>query len=97
MEGETIFDSPHIKILGVILDQRLRYDIHAARVAKRGLRAVMALKHLRGVPSSTRRQLFNSVVALTVDSASPVRSPAATMKLLKMAGEVQAIGAKSIS
>ena len=38
MKRETIPDSTHVKILGVVLDQRLKYGIHAARVAKRGLR-----------------------------------------------------------
>ena len=96
MKGNTIPDSPHVKILGVVMDQRLKYDIHAARVAKRGLRAVMALKRLRGLRPSTNRQLFNSVVTPTVDYASPVWSPGATTKIVKMADEVQAIVAKSI-
>ena len=96
MKGDTILDSPHVKILGVVMDQRLKYDIHAARVAKRGLRAVLALKRLRRLRPSTSRQLFNSVVILTVDYTSPIWSLGATAKLVKMAEEVQAIAAKSI-
>ena len=94
MKGDTIFDSPHVKILGVAMDQRLKYDNHAARVAKRGLRAVMALKRLRGLRPSTSRQLFDSIVTPTVDYASPIWSLGATAKLVKMAEEVQAIAAK---
>ena len=61
MKGKTILDSPHVKILGVVMDQRLKYDIHAARVAKRGLRAVIVLKRLRGLRRSTSCQLFSLV------------------------------------
>lgn len=95
MKDETIPNSPHLKILGVVLDQRLKYDVHAAHFAKRGLRAVLALKRLRGSRPSTRRQLFNAVVAPTVDYASPLWSPGATIKLVKMAEEVQTIAARS--
>ena len=70
------------------MDQRLKYDIHAARVAKRGLRTIIVLKCLRGLRPSTSRQLFNSVVTLTVDYASPIWALGATVKLVKMAEEV---------
>lgn len=35
-ESRRIDNSPHVKILGMVLDQQLRYDVHASRVAKRG-------------------------------------------------------------
>lgn len=37
---------PNVKILGVVMDSKLRYKEHIARAATRGLRAAMALKRL---------------------------------------------------
>lgn len=46
MNGTTIKSSKNIKILGVILDQRLRYTEHVARARDKGIKAVLALKRL---------------------------------------------------
>jgi Reverse transcriptase (RNA-dependent DNA polymerase) len=70
----SIVDSPQIKVLGVIMDQALRYHTHAARAAKRGLRAAVALRRLRGLRPSLARQLYTAMVTPVVDCASPVRS-----------------------
>jgi len=56
-----------VKILGLIMDSRLRYQEHTARAATKGLQAAIALKRLRGLSPSVTRKLFNATVALVVD------------------------------
>lgn len=51
-----------VKVLGLIMDTRLRYQEHTSRAARRGLRAAMALKRLRGLSPSVTRKLFNATV-----------------------------------
>jgi hypothetical protein len=69
MKGETVEPSDHVKILGVIMDTRLKYKEHIARVASKGLEAAMELRRLRGLTPATARQLFTSTVAPVVDYA----------------------------
>lgn len=45
--GEQVMPKASVKILGVVFDRQLRFKEHAARAAKRGLRAVLALKRAR--------------------------------------------------
>jgi ribonuclease HI len=84
------------KILGMILDQQLRFDEHYAHVAKRGLRAVMALKRLRALQPNTTRQLFIAAVAPTVDYASFVWSARANEGTRKLLEPIQRIAAQAI-
>jgi hypothetical protein len=72
VKGQLINESRHLKILGAISDHRLRYDVHVACVAKKGLRATLALKPPRGMRPSTARQLFISIIAPSIDYASHV-------------------------
>jgi len=58
ISGEQVFPKPSAKILGVVLDQQLRFKEYVARAAKRGLWAVLALKRLRAFNIENRR--FNS-------------------------------------
>jgi hypothetical protein len=41
-----VLPKPSVKILGVVFDQQPRFKERAARAAKRGIRAVLALKRL---------------------------------------------------
>src|SRR2546421_11919239 len=79
-----------------MLDQQLRYGIYTARVAKRGLRAPMALRRLRGLRPRTVRQLFISAVAPVVNYASPLWSQGHTTRMESMADQVQRIAATTI-
>jgi hypothetical protein len=60
------------KILGVMMDTRLRYKEHIVRAASKGREAAMELRRLRGLSPPTARQLFTSTVAPGVDYASSV-------------------------
>ena len=92
MKGRKI-DDAHVKILGVILDQRLKSDVHASRVAKRGLRTVMALKRLRGIRP---RQLYTSTVTSTIGHAS-MWAQTAPAKTQRMVEQIQKNAAVTIT
>ncbi|KAJ5155682.1 hypothetical protein N7492_008485 [Penicillium capsulatum] len=72
IKGQTVKPKDHVKILGVLMDTRLKYKEHIARAASKGLEAAMELRRLRGLSLATARQLFASTVAPVVDYASNV-------------------------
>jgi hypothetical protein len=49
IKGETVGPIDHVKILGVLMDTRLKYKEHIARAASKGLEATMELRRLRGL------------------------------------------------
>ena len=55
MKGQVISPCKSVKLLGVVLDQGLRFQAHAARAAKRGVNAALALKRLKGLPLKATR------------------------------------------
>lgn len=86
----------HIKVLGVILDSRLKYREHIARAASKGLNAAMELKRLKGLSAATSRQLFTATVAPVVDYASNVWMHACRKKLAGPVNRIQKAGAQAI-
>lgn len=72
IKGQVVRPRNSIKILGVIMDTKLKYKEHIARVASKELEALMELRRLRGLSPLTARQLFTSTVAPVVDYASNV-------------------------
>lgn len=71
-KGEVITPSLETKILGLIMDTRLRYKSHVARTATKALKAALALKRLRMLSPHTARQLFDATVAPAMDYASNI-------------------------
>jgi hypothetical protein len=72
IKGQTVEPKDHVKILGVLMDARLKYKEHIVRAASKGLEAAMELQRLRGLSPATARQLFTATVAPAVDYASNV-------------------------
>jgi hypothetical protein len=72
IKGQPVEPKDHIKILGVLMDTRLKYKVYIARAASKGLEAAIELKQLRGLSPSTARQLFTLTVAPVVDYASNI-------------------------
>ena len=72
MDGTAITPASEVKILGVILDQMLRFKSHVGKAASKGMTAVLALRRLRGLPPPVARQLFISTVASKIDYAASV-------------------------
>lgn len=61
-----------MKILGLVVDVRLKYKEHISNVATSGLEAAMKLKRSKGLSTATARQLFTAMVAPVVNYASNV-------------------------
>ncbi|THC88429.1 hypothetical protein EYZ11_012122 [Aspergillus tanneri] len=49
IKGQAVEPKDHVKILGVLMDARLKYKEHIARAASKGLEAAMELRRLRVV------------------------------------------------
>jgi hypothetical protein len=96
MKGELIHPQNEVKVLGVILDQKLRFKAHVARAAKKGINAALALKRLKGTSPKAARQLYMALVAPAMDYASPVWSGKLTRKGIDTLNVAQRIGAQAI-
>lgn len=55
VKGQAVHPTDYVKILGVIMDSRLKYWQHIAYAALKGLEAAMALKRLSGLLAATAR------------------------------------------
>lgn len=97
IKGEQIVPRSEVKILGVIFDQELRFSLHAARAAKRGLQAAMAMKRLKGLRPNSARQIFSATVAPVIDYASSVWLPVVKEKFTKLLEPAQRIAAQAIT
>jgi ribonuclease HI len=96
IKGQSVLPKDHVKILGVLMDARLKYQKHIARAAAKGLEVALELRRLRGLSPSVARQLFTATVAPTVDYASTVWMHACKDKLTRPINRVQRIGAQAI-
>jgi ribonuclease HI/exonuclease III len=96
IKGQSVSPKDHVKILGVLMDARLKYHKHIASAAAKGLEAALELRRLRGLSPTVARQLFTATVAPTVDYASNVWMHACKDKLARPINRVQRIGARAI-
>ncbi|OQE10076.1 hypothetical protein PENFLA_c095G04748 [Penicillium flavigenum] len=96
IKGQTVVPQDHVKILGLLMDTRLKYKEHIARAASKGLEAAMELRRLRGLAPASARQLFTSTVAPVVDYASNVWMHACKDKAMGPINRVQRVGAQAI-
>ncbi|CDM38479.1 Probable transposable element [Penicillium roqueforti FM164] len=72
IKEQTVVSKEHVKILGVLMDTRLKYKEYMARAVSKGLEVAIELRRLYGLSLVTARQLFISTVALVIDYASNV-------------------------
>jgi hypothetical protein len=63
IKGQEVQPKNYVKILGVVMDAKIKYKEHIARASSKGLEAALELKRLRGLSPATARQLFTSTVA----------------------------------
>jgi hypothetical protein len=96
VKEQEVRPTSSVKILGLVMDSRLRYQEHAARAATRGLQAAMALKRLRGLSPSVTRKLFNATVAPVVDYASSVWMHVRKASAERVLTRVQRIGGQAV-
>lgn len=96
IDGQIINAKLSIKILGVILDQRLRYKEHILRARDKRIKAALALKWLKNLRPEVTKRLFYSKVTLGTDYPSPIWVPAVTQDTLKKLGKIKQIRAQAI-
>ncbi|EAQ90174.1 hypothetical protein CHGG_06793 [Chaetomium globosum CBS 148.51] len=96
IKGQDVQPKDHVKILGVVMDAKLRYKEHIARAASKGLSAAMELKRLSGLSPATARQLFTALVAPVVDYASSVWMHQCNWKTTPAIHRVQRVAAQGI-
>ncbi len=85
-----------VKVLGVLMDSRLKYKQHIVMAASKGLEAAMQLKRLKGLSTATARQLFTATVVPAVDYASNVWMHKVKSRLVGPLNRVQRTGAQAI-
>jgi exonuclease III/ribonuclease HI len=96
IKRQTVQPKDQVKILGVLMDAKLKYQKHIAKAAAKGLEAALELRRLRGLSPTTARQLFTATVAPTIDYASNVWMHVFKDKLIGPINRIQRIGAQAI-
>ena len=96
IKGQEILPRDSVKVLGVIMDARLKYKQHIARAASKGLEAALQLQRLKGLSAATARQLFSTTVAPVVDYASNIWMHAFRYRNIGAINRVQRVGAQAI-
>ena len=97
IKGQEVKPVSSAKILGVIMDSKLRYKEHMARAAAKGLSAALNLRRLRMASPRMARQLFVATVAPTMDYASNVWSHTCGLKEAVWLDRMQRVGAQAIT
>ncbi|KAM6505284.1 hypothetical protein FSOLCH5_15485 [Fusarium solani] len=97
IKGEEVKPKQEAKILGVVMDTKLRFKKHMAEAATKGLSAAMCLRRLKMLSPRTARQLFVSTVAPAMDYASVVWSHARGERELTWFNRAQKMGARAIT
>ncbi|KJZ72791.1 hypothetical protein HIM_07735 [Hirsutella minnesotensis 3608] len=70
IRGQEVQPKKNAKILGVIMDDELRFQQHMVKAAAKGLSAAMGLRRLKMLSPRVSRQLFEATVAPVMDYAS---------------------------
>lgn len=86
-----------VKILGITMDQGLRYKEHLANKAEKAYKAALALKRLQGLSPSSMRQLFSATVAPIMDYGSPIWYLVVSDKVLSTLNRTQRVAAQAIT
>ncbi|KAJ3454196.1 hypothetical protein MRS44_018090 [Fusarium solani] len=97
VKGKEIKPKQEAKILGVVMDAKLRFKKHMAKAATKGLSVAMCLRRLKMLSPRTARQLFITAVAPAMDYASVVWSHARGEKELTWLNRAQKMGAQAIT
>lgn len=88
--------SSRLKLLGVVLNQRLQYQEHISKAAKKGILATLALKRLKNPRPKMVKRLYNSTVVPVTDYVSVIWTPNASKLALNLLSQVQKLRAQAI-
>lgn len=69
-QGREIHPSNTVKILGVVLDKKLKMEDHIAKATTKAFKQCLAIKRLKGVRPRAMRQLYNAIVVPIIDYAA---------------------------
>ncbi|KAJ3454423.1 hypothetical protein MRS44_018317 [Fusarium solani] len=97
IKGEEVKPKQKAKILGVVMDTKLRFKEHMAKAASKGLSAAICLRRLKMLSPHSARQLFVATVAPVMDYASVVWSHACGERELTWLNRAQKVGAQAIT
>ncbi|KAJ3487744.1 hypothetical protein NLG97_g6342 [Lecanicillium saksenae] len=96
MKDQIIYPKDCVKILGLIMDTRLKYKPQIARVASKGLATALELTRFKGLTAATARRLFSAMVAPAVDYASNIWMHAYKDRNVGPINRVQRVGVQAI-
>ncbi|KJZ68963.1 hypothetical protein HIM_11648 [Hirsutella minnesotensis 3608] len=97
VRGQEVQPKKNAKILGVIMDDELRFQEHMMKAAASRLSAAMGLRRLKMLSPRVSRQLFEATVAPVMDYASNVWTHALRAKHVGWMNKAQMIGAQAIT
>lgn len=93
---ETIKPKLEVKLLKVFFDQKLTCKHHITKIAKSGIKIVLALRRLKNLKSKTICQLYVSTVAPVVNYASPIWTPSVIQTSFYILDIIQRISAQIV-
>jgi hypothetical protein len=88
-----------VKVLGVVLDKRLKMYPHVRNVANKATYACIAVRSIKGVRPTQARQLYRSCVLPILNCAASTwygPGKTGTIKLVKTLEKTQRLGARGI-
>ena len=94
--GKIVAPLLQVKILGLVLDQKLNYKAHIARACLKRVNAALALKRLRNLQPEIAQRLFQAKVVPVIDYASLIWSPGLSMSLINKLNIPQKIRGQAI-
>lgn len=97
--GMEIEPQDKIKVLGVILDTKLRMAAHIEKIVERATKKCLAIGRLRGVRPKQVRQLCRTIINTTTDYAASTwyaRERRGVQDHLARLGRVQRVGAQAV-
>ncbi|KJZ68272.1 hypothetical protein HIM_12337 [Hirsutella minnesotensis 3608] len=97
IRGQEVQPKKNAKILGVIMDDELRFQEHMVKAAANGLNAAVGLRRLKMLSPRVSRQLFEATVAPAMDYASNVWTHALRAKHVGWMNKAQMVGAQAIT
>ena len=97
VKGDSVKPKESTKILGIVMDSKLRYKQYITRTTAKGLTAALTLKRLKMLSPRIARQLFTAIVAPVIDYATSVWIHTYGEKALSWLNRAQKIGALAIT
>ncbi|KJZ68284.1 hypothetical protein HIM_12324 [Hirsutella minnesotensis 3608] len=97
IRGQEVQPKKNAKILGVIMDDELRFQEHMVKAAANGLNAAMGLRRLKMLSPRGSRQVFEATVAPAMDYASNVWTHALRANHVGWMNKAQMVGAQAIT